>query len=100
MITHIVLFQLDDKLAGEEKDLHLAALKSDFEQLPHTIKELVDLRIEINANHSEKYDLALIAHCEALQKLHDYATHPDHVALVGKYIKPYLVSRACVDYRD
>jgi len=56
MITHIVLFQLDDKLAGEEKGLHLAALKSDFEQLPHTIKELVDLRIEINANPSEKYD--------------------------------------------
>ena len=100
MITHIVLFQLDDKLAGEEKGLHLAALKSDFEQLPHTIKELVDLRIEINTNPSEKYDLALIAHCEDLQKLHDYAVHPDHVALVGKYIKPYLVSRACVDYEE
>ena len=100
MITHIVLLQLDEKLAGEEKKANLAALKEDFEQLPHTIEELVDLHIEINANPSEKYDLVLIAHCEDLRKLHDYAVHPDHVALVGKYIKPYLVSRACVDYEE
>lgn len=100
MITHIVLFQLDEKLAGEEKKSHLAALKADFEQLPHTIEELVDLHIELNVNPAEKYDLALIAHCEDLRKLHDYSTHPDHVALVGKYIKPYLVSRACVDYEE
>lgn len=98
MITHIVLFQLSDRLSGEEKEKHLRALKADFEKLPSTISELKELRIELNVNSAEAYDLALIAHCEDLETLHAYAVHPDHVALVAKYIKPYLVSRACVDY--
>lgn len=100
MITHIVLFRLSDSLAGERKASHLRALKADFEQLPSAIAELRDLHIELNVNPAEDCDLALIAHCDDLQTLHDYAVHPSHTALVAKYIKPYLVSRACVDYEE
>lgn len=100
MITHIVLFQLSDQLSGDKKAAHLQSLKADFEQLTETIAELRDLRIELNVNPAEVYDLSLIAHCDDLQTLHDYSVHPDHVALVAKYIKPYLVSRACVDYEE
>lgn len=97
MIRHIVLFELNDQL-GDEKAQHLQALKADFEKLPDTISELKELKIELNVNPGETYDLALIALCEDLETLHAYAVHPDHVALVARYIKPYLVSRACVDH--
>lgn len=100
MITHIVLFHLGDKLTDDAKPAHLQAMKADFEKLPESISELVDLRIEPNVNPAESYDVALIAHCEDMDKLRAYATHPDHVALVGKYVKPYLISRACVDYES
>lgn len=100
MITHIVLFRLSDELTGEAKRTHLAALKEAAERLPETIAELEDLRIVLNVNTDEQYDLGLIAHCADLDRLRAYAGHPDHVAMVAKYIKPYLVSRACIDFES
>ena len=45
--------------------------------------------------HTErKWDLTL----ESEEALKPYATHPAHVAVADTYVRPYTVSRTCIDY--
>lgn len=95
MIKHIVIFQLDDKLATPEI---LNDIKNDLEALVDKIPELISLEAGINMNSAEKEHLVLSAEVENMEHLAIYAAHPDHVAVGGK-IRPILVNRTCVDYQ-
>ena len=45
--------------------------------------------------HTErKWDSTL----ESEEALKAYATHPAHVAVADTYVRPYTVSRTCLDY--
>ena len=45
--------------------------------------------------HTErKWDSTL----ESEEALKAYATHPEHVAVADTYVRPYTVSRTCIDY--
>ena len=35
---------------------------------------------------------------ESEEALKAYATHPEHVAVADTYVRPYTVSRTCIDY--
>lgn len=100
MLNHVVLFAFDGFESAEHKASHLAEIKAQLEALPSCISALHDMRVVLNENPAESYDLMLTAVVDSLATLPDYAGHPEHVRVVVDYIKPYLRQRACVDFSE
>ncbi len=100
MIHHIVLFSFDKLPEGTAKEVFLNEAKSAFEELGSLIGCLVELKAHININQKEEYDLMLHGVLAHESDIDVYAKHPEHVARVMKYIKPYVAKRACVDIKD
>lgn len=98
MLHHIVLFAFDGFTSDAEKAAHLQSIKKELEVLPSSIPALNALEVFINENPNEQYDLMLEARVSDMDALNAYANHPDHQRIVRELIKPYLRSRACVDY--
>lgn len=96
MIQHIVLFKLKAFETDAAKTEKLEEIKKGLEALPAIISELKLLKVGINANPAEQYDISLLTEFETMEALHAYAVHPEHVA-VGKIIRDVLEARACVD---
>lgn len=96
MIRHIVLFKLKAFESESDKTTKLAEIKLGLESLPAIISEIKLLKVGINTNPAEQYDISLLTEFETMEALHAYAVHPDHVA-VGKIIREVLEGRACVD---
>lgn len=100
MLHHWVLFALDGFDSLEQKKQHLLLCKESLEALVSQIPELVDMKVHINQNPAESYDFALEAIVGSMENLAIYAGHPKHQTIVQESIKPYLKSRACVDFWD
>lgn len=98
MLQHLVLFSLEGFASAEAKAEHLQRTKQALEALSTACPELQKITVMLNENPKESYDLALIAEVESLEALALYAAHPEHVRIVEEYLKPYLKSRACIDY--
>lgn len=96
MIKHIVLFKFKD-IAG--KDLLLADIKTELEQLCGIIPELKEIHAGININPAEQWDLSLEAIVENKHDLDIYANHQAHQQIVRTKIAPFKEDRACVDYQ-
>ncbi len=97
MIKHVVLFQLQEFSSAEAKTAKLDEIKSALEELPSKVNEIKSLKVGLNANPEEQYDIILETTFNNLEELDIYAKHPDHVA-VGGIIRAVLEKRACVDY--
>ncbi len=102
MFKHIVLFALDESKFASKKELdkHLNELKSALELLPSKIDCLTSLRVVFNENPDEEFHFMLEAVLPSVDKLSCYAQHPEHVSLAKDLVKPYLKSRACVDFYE
>lgn len=98
MVKHIVLFALEGFESGAAKASHLLQLKNELEQLTRQIDILRGMSVHINENPQEQYDLMLEAITSSLDDLAHYSAHPLHQDVVARLIKPYLKSRACVDF--
>jgi hypothetical protein len=98
MIKHIVLFKFKELISKEEKELKISEIKSKLEALINLVPSLKKIKVGLNCNSAEEYDLALETEFENMEGLQAYAVHPEHVA-VGKIIRENLEKRACVDYQ-
>ncbi len=96
MIRHIVLFKFKPFVSEEEKASKLEEIKKGLDALPALISELKLLKVGINMNPKEDYDLSLLSEFKSMKDLDTYAVHPEHVA-VAKIIREVLEARACVD---
>lgn len=96
MIKHIVLFKLKD---SDNKLAEMQKIKEELEKLPNLIPELKEIRIGLNINAAEKWDLSLEALTENMHDLEVYANHPAHQQIVKCMIAPLKEDRACVDYQ-
>mgnify|MGYP003308780832 CR=1 FL=1 len=56
-----------------------------------------DVRFE-SLNASSNADIMLDSLFENEAALKAYATHPSHVAVADKYVRPYTATRTCMDY--
>lgn len=95
MIKHIVFFKFK---ASPEKTDQMKKIKTELEKLPAIIPELKEIRIGINMNPAEKWDMSLEALVADWQALEIYANHPAHQEIVKDRIAPLKEDRACVDY--
>lgn len=95
MLKHIVFFKFK---ASGDKEARMLQIKEELEKLPALINELEEIRVGININPAETWDLSLEAIVEDQDALDAYAKHPAHQAIVRELIASIKEDRACVDY--
>lgn len=96
-MKHIVLFQLIETLADEERQRIMQAFKTAIEQLPASIPVIQHIEVGFNTSPAESWDMALVAEFASLDDIHFYATHPAHIA-AASIIKGKVKGRSCVDF--
>ncbi len=94
MVTHIVLFKL------EEPEVHAPIICNLLQGLKNRIPEIIDMQTGVDFLHSERsYDMALIVRFKSREDLAVYDRHPDHQE-VRKYIHAHRLSSKTVDFED
>jgi len=95
MITHIVLFKLNDK--SKENIEKTANVLMDMKG---KISELKHIEVGTDVTHSDRsYDLALVTKFDSIADLESYQIHPVHVK-VAEYIKSVRASTVTVDFES
>lgn len=94
MIIHIVMFKFKD----EDKALNIAKVKNQLEKLEQKIDELKSIEVGVNFDESDRaFDLSLYSTFETQEDLKIYASHEEHLKVVG-LIKSMTLESKVVDY--
>lgn len=98
MVKHVILWQLKDTLAEEEKETVKAGIKAGLEGLKGIVPGLVDIHVQTEGLDSSNADVMLDAVLESEEALKGYASHPAHVKVADEKVRPYTKVRICMDY--
>ncbi len=98
MVKHIILWTLKE-MSDSEKESVKAAIKEGLESLKGKIPGLVDIKVNTNGRlTSSTADLMLDSTFESAETLKGYSKHPEHVLVADTKVRPYIVSRDCLDF--
>ncbi|MBP5708712.1 MAG: Dabb family protein [Bacteroidales bacterium] len=97
-VKHIILWKLRDDIcesdiAGIKRDI-----KVSLEDLKGEIPGLLEIHVVIDKLPSSNMDVMLDSLFESEEALRLYANHPAHVAVADGKVRPYTMSRNCIDY--
>ena len=96
MITHIVLFKLQDPSAE-----NLAATRAKLLSMDKEIPMLRHLEAGIDVVRSVRsYDIALVTKFDSMEDLEAYQIHPYHAGVVVPHMKSVCSSIVAVDYEN
>lgn len=98
MVKHVIIWNLKEGFSAEEKETILKDIKEGIEALNGKIPGLIDISVNINPLPSSSGELILDSSFESVEALKSYAVHPDHVEVANTKVKPYVGTRACMDY--
>lgn len=98
MVKHVILWTLDTKMTDVEKAEIKKNMKRELEGLVGKVPGLKQMQINIDPLPTSNADVMLDSLLESEEALKGYATHPAHVAVADTYVRPYTVSRTCMDY--
>ena len=98
MVKHIILWTLKSDIADSEKLKIKQHIKMALEGLKGKIPGLIEIKVNIEPLESSNAELMLDSTFENEQSLKEYSTHPLHVAVANKYVRPYTATRSCMDY--
>lgn len=97
MVTHIVMWNFQEKLSAAERQEAGRIMKERLEALKEVIPGVLSLKVIINELPGSDKDIALIGEYESLEALNTYAVHPEHLKVV-EYVKTVACGRTCLDY--
>ena len=99
MVKHIILWPLKPELSEEEKLTVKNGIKQGLEGLVGKVPGLIDAKVNIYGRlDSSNADVMLDSTLESPEALKAYAQHPEHVAVANNKVRPYTVSRTCLDF--
>lgn len=99
MVKHIILWTLRPELSEEEKQTVKAGIKQGLEGLVGKVPGLIEVKVNISGRlASSNADVMLDSTLESPEALKAYSQHPDHVAVANSKVRPYTVSRTCLDF--
>ncbi|MBR0398340.1 MAG: Dabb family protein [Eubacterium sp.] len=98
MLKHVILWQLKDELAGEEKEAVMRGIKEGLEGLAGQVPGLLEVHVQIEKLPTSTVDVMLDSTLTDADALAAYAVHPAHVKVADEKVRPYTKSRACIDY--
>ena len=98
MVKHIILWTLKE-MSDSEKESVKKGIKDGLEGLKGKIPGLIDIKVNTEGRMSSSTaDLMLDSTFESAEALKGYSKHPEHVAVADSKVRPYTVSRSCLDY--
>ena len=97
MVKHIILWTLKD-YSEEEKINIKKGIKENLEGLKGKIYGLCDIKVYTDGLASSNADLMLDSSFKDEASLKAYAVHPDHVYVADTFVRPYTVTRSCLDF--
>jgi hypothetical protein len=92
------MFKLKEFASQTEKRDKMQEIKTHLEALIGQVEVLQAIRVDVNVNPAETWDLILTTELRSLEDVALYANHPAHVAVAQHLIAPVKADRACVDY--
>lgn len=98
MVKHIIIWTLKDNLTAEEKETIKKNIKLNLEALQGKIDGLTDIKVQIDRLPSSNGDLMLDSTFTDEASLKAYATHPEHVAVADRDVRPFTAVRSCIDF--
>ena len=98
MVKHVILWKLDETKTVEEKEEIKKNMERELEGLVGSVPGLLEMKINIHPLATSNADVMLDALLESEEALKGYAVHPAHVAVADTYVRPFTVSRTCMDY--
>lgn len=100
MVKHIILWKLKDGYSEEEALKIKNGIKEGLEGLKGQIPGLLDIRVHTQGLASSNMDLMLDSAFESEEALKVYANHPAHVAVADGKVRPYTMTRSCMDFEE
>ena len=95
MIEHMVLFKFMESVDAEHPQKAVQAILD----LKSSVPGIIDLSAGLNfADRSQGFHVGLVVRLKDREALATYLAHPNHIAVVGAYFKPYLADLIAVDY--
>lgn len=86
-------------MSDSEKESVKKGIKEGLEGLKEKIPGLIDIKVNTEGRlASSTADLMLDSTFESTEALKGYSKHPEHVAVADSKVRPYTVSRSCLDY--
>lgn len=98
MVKHIILWQLKDEFAAQEKAEIRKGIKEGLEGLAGQIQGLTEIKVQTEMLASSNVDVMLDSTFVDEAALKGYAVHPAHVEVADTKVRPYTKTRACIDY--
>ena len=99
MVKHIILWTLNPELSEEEKQQVKQGIKAGLEGLVGKVPGLLDVKVNIDGRlSSSNADVMLDSTLESEEALRGYAQHPEHLAVANTKVRPFTVSRSCLDF--
>lgn len=98
MVKHIIIWTLKDSFSEAEKDKIKADIKSGLEGLMGKIDGLVEIKVQTERLPSSNGDLMLDSTFTSADALKAYATHPAHVEVADRDVRPFTATRSCIDF--
>ena len=86
-------------MSDSEKESVKKGIKDGLEGLKEKIPGLIDIKVNTEGRlASSTADLMLDSTFESAEALKGYSKHPEHLAVADSKVRPYTVSRSCLDY--
>lgn len=98
MVKHVILWKIKEDIDDSEKEVIKAEIKAGLEGLKGKIPGLMDIYVQTESLGSSNADLMLDSTFEDEKSLKEYAVHPEHVKVANTKVRPYTVTRMCLDF--
>ncbi len=97
MVKHIIIWEFNDELSGEERASAACRIKRELEALDGVIEGLRSIKVYTDMLPSSNGDMLLDSSFDDAAALAYYADHPEHIK-VKQYISQVVKSRKCTDF--
>ena len=98
MVKHVILWKIKEEYSETEKESIRLGVKEGLEGLKGVVPGLIDIHVQTESLESSTADLMLDSTFENAEALKGYSVHPAHVEVANGKVRPYMVSRSCLDY--
>ncbi len=99
MVKHVIIWNIKEEYSADEKEAIKKGIKESIESLNGRIPGLINVTVNTNPLPSSSGDVILDSSFESEEALKAYAIHPDHVEVANTKVRPFVASRACMDYK-
>ncbi len=97
MVKHIILWTLKE-CSESEKIKIKKGIKENLEGLMGKIDGLTEIKVYTEGLASSNADLMLDSSFVSVEALKGYAVHPDHVYVADTFVRPFTLTRSCLDF--